>query len=216
MNLQTSAKPSATWRKVIAAFSAIAAVTSLIIWNTQNPPEIPPETALLAEAPSKAAPSNPPPSALVQPSSIAQAETQTRAASLEGDEEKIQTWLTQSPSTDAAAEAFLANWERLSEAGKLAAAPHMVNLVPDARHAALAGLLLNPQTSSGVKQILFADTLNRPDAIKWPLLLKVMEAKSHPFSMDARNTLSLVLGTDAGDDWPRWRELVRTRLLPAP
>ena len=132
------------------------------------------------------------------------------------DEEKINTWLTGFDDTNLTAAAFLAGWNQLSEPGRTAAAPHLLNLVPDDRFEALAGILLDPATNGNVKDILFAGILNRDDALKWPLILRVMEQKNHPHSQDARNMLTVVLGKDLGDDWPRWRELMRTQLLKQP
>jgi hypothetical protein len=89
-------------------------------------------------------------------------------------------------------------------------------LVSDERFSAVADIMLDPRTSTEVKDVLFAGVLNRPDAVKWPLILKVMEQQDHPHSQDARNILSVVLGGDYGEDWGRWRTLVSTRLLEQP
>ncbi len=129
------------------------------------------------------------------------------------DEEKIHAWLTGIDDTNEIAAAMLAGWNQLSESGKTAAAPHLLNLVPDERFEVLSDILLNPATNGDVKGILFAGILNRGDAIKWPLIVRVMEQKEHPHSQEARNMLGVVLGKDLGDDWPAWRELVRTELL---
>lgn len=129
------------------------------------------------------------------------------------DEEKIHAWLTGFDDTNEVAAAILSGWKQLSEPGRTAAAPHLLNLVPNERFQDLAAILLDPATNSDVKDILFAGILNRDDAFKWPLIVRVMEQKNHPHSQDARNMLTVVLGKDLGDDWPQWRELMRTELL---
>lgn len=130
------------------------------------------------------------------------------------DEEKIHAWLTGIDDTNEIASAILAGWKQLSEPGRTAAAPHLLNLVPDERFEELATILLDPATNGDVKDILFAGILNRGDSLKWPLIVRVMEQKNHPHSQDARNMLTVVLGKDLGDDWPAWRDLMRTQLLP--
>lgn len=132
------------------------------------------------------------------------------------DEERIHAWLTGFDDTNETAAAILAGWKQLSEAGRTAAAPHLLNLVPDERFEDLAQILLDPATNGDVKDILFAGILNREDALKWPLIVRIMEQKTHPHSEDARKMLTVVLGKDLGDDWPRWRELMRTQLLKQP
>ncbi len=129
------------------------------------------------------------------------------------DEAKIHTWLTGFDDTNEIAAAILAGWKQLSEPGRTAAAPHLLNLVPDERFDALTDILMEPATNGDVKGILFAGILNRGDEIKWPLIIRVMEQKNHPHSQEARNMLTVVLGKDLGDDWPAWRELIRTQLL---
>ncbi|MCE9520484.1 MAG: hypothetical protein K8R87_13135 [Verrucomicrobia bacterium] len=137
----------------------------------------------------------------------------TPAAVPREDEDKIHAWLTGFDDTNEIAAAILAGWKQLSEPGRTAAAPHLLNLVPDERFTALADILMDPTTNGEVKDIFFAGVLNRGDEIKWPLILRVMEQKDHPHSQEARNMLTVVLGKDLGDDWPAWRELMRTQLL---
>jgi hypothetical protein len=132
------------------------------------------------------------------------------------DEDKIYAWLTGFDDPNQVAEAILTGWPALSEGGRTAAAPHLLNLVSDEHFGRVADIMLDPRTSTEVKDILFAGVLNRPDAVKWPLILQVMEQKDHPHSQDARNILSVVLGGDYGEDWSRWRTLVSTRLLDQP
>ncbi len=195
----------------------LAVVAGVGVWIISRDEPVPaprpastPQTAAVTAKP-QAAP--PPADTSPEPRPFAQVtpETVPRA-----DEEKIDAWLTGFDDTNETAAAILAGWNQLSEPGRTAAAPHLLNLVPDDRFESLARILLDPATNNHVKDILFAGILNRDDALKWPLILRVMEQKNHPRSQDARNMLTVVLGQDLGDDWPRWRELLQTQLLRQP
>jgi hypothetical protein len=129
------------------------------------------------------------------------------------DEDRLHLWLTESETPADAASNILASWKDLSEPGRTAAAQHLANLVADDQFAPVANILLDPQSSRDVKSILFADILNRPDALKWPLIMKVLETKDHPLSPEARNILTVVLGRDYGDDWAKWQQHVDKDLL---
>lgn len=129
------------------------------------------------------------------------------------EEEKLHHWLTESETPADAAAAMLADWKNLSEPGKVATARHLSNLVADGQFAPLQNLLLAPDTSREVKEVLFTDMLNRPNPLKWPVIFQIMRQKDHPFSTDARNMLSVVLGADYGDDWAKWQERVQEDLV---
>lgn len=130
----------------------------------------------------------------------------------QAEEEKLHQWLTESETPADAAAAMLADWKNLSEPGKVATSRHLANLVADDQFAPLQGLLLASDTSREVKEVLFADMLNRPNQLKWPVIFKIMQQKTHPLSNDARNMLSVVLGADYGDDWAKWEEKVNSDL----
>lgn len=163
-------------------------------------------------APPESAPATP--SALPPPLALAPGATASVADAVpREEEERIFKWLTESETPAAAAEAMLANWNQLSESGKLAAARHVVNLVPDEHFAPMEGLLLDAEIGPEVKEVIFADLLNRPDEIKWPLFLKVMKQQGNPLSLEARRMLSIVLGVDLKDDWIQWQDRVQRDLL---
>ena len=128
------------------------------------------------------------------------------------EEQKLHHWLTESETPADAAEAMLADWKNLSEPGKIATSRHLANLVADDKFEPLKDLLLTTETSREVKEVLFADMLNRPNELKWPIIFQIMQQKTHPFSQDARNMLSVVLGADYGDDWAKWEERVKADL----
>lgn len=130
-------------------------------------------------------------------------------------EERIHKWLTETASTDEAAREILKGWPTLSEEDKVQAAPHLLNLLPDEQFGAVSKMLMDPTTNREVMDLFFADSLNRPDEIKWPLLVEVMSHKNHPLAQEARDILNVALGEDFGDDWNRWRLKVNQDLLQA-
>ncbi|HEY2572526.1 MAG TPA: hypothetical protein VGH65_00610 [Verrucomicrobiaceae bacterium] len=177
-------------------------------------------SAPLSESP--APKSVPPPMPPPAPKAAAKSPTQPEIATAvtpapaplpREDELKIHNWLTGFDDTNETAAAILAGWKNLSEPGKTAAAPHLLNLVPDERFEDLAKILLDPSSNTDVKDILFAGILNRDNALKWPLIVRVMQQKNNPHSQDARTMLTVVLGKDYGDDWPQWQKEVQARLL---
>lgn len=131
----------------------------------------------------------------------------------ESEQQLIFDWLTESETPAAAGEAMLTHWEELTPQGKVAVSRHLVNLVADDRFESLAGLMLDEENSVEVKEIIFADVLNRPDEVKWPLLLKVLEQETNPLSAEARRVLGFVLGADYKDDWAAWREHAQRELM---
>lgn len=205
--------PILSW-PVIALILAIVAGLGWWIMEPNAPAPAPPPPPQ-ADAGKAKRTTQPPPAAGAAPVTTEPASpTPVPATVPREDEEKIHAWLTGFDDTNQIAAAILAGWKHLSEPGRTAAAPHLLNLVPDERFEDLATILLDPSTNGDVKDILFAGILNRDDSLKWPLIVRVMEQKNHPHSQDARNMLTVVLGQDVGDDWPRWRELLRTQLLP--
>ncbi len=84
--------------------------------------------------------------------------------------------------------------------------------LPDSAYASASVRLLNPQTHGRVLGVLFADLLERPDAIALPTLLAIAENPAHPFSAQARENLELLLRKNYGADWPRWDAAVHEAL----
>jgi hypothetical protein len=197
---------------------AITIAIGLGWWVAQREDEAPATTPTPGSDVGKSPviPTTPPTNGGVTPPAAAPSQAIMPTSTPRLDEEKIHNWLTGFDDTNEVASAILAGWKDLSEPGKTAAAPHLMNLVPDERFESLADLLLDPATNDDVKGIIFAGMLNRSDEIKWPLIVRVMEQKNHLFSQDARNMLTVVLGKDLGDDWANWRELVKSQLLKQP
>ena len=73
-------------------------------------------------------------------------------------------------------------------------------------------LLANPQTHGSVKNVLFADLIERPDAITLPALLRIARTPNHPYAKFAHDNLDLLVGEDFGADWPKWEAAVQKTL----
>jgi hypothetical protein len=80
-----------------------------------------------------------------------------------------------------------------------------VDSLPDADYAALAlPVVTNPRTHNRAMSVLFADLMERPDAITLPALLKIARNSEHAFAPSAKDNLQLLLNADFGTDWARW------------
>jgi hypothetical protein len=100
---------------------------------------------------------------------------------------------------------LLAMFPLLSEDGQVEVAQHLSNLVPDEEYASFGGYLTNPAIPESVLDILLSDALNRPNALKLPLLLEVARDPQNPKSGEAKDLLELYLEEDYGNDWDQWR-----------
>lgn len=180
--------------------------------SSPKPVVLPPATTASNEA---SKPAETPPPVVQNPTPVMPTTPTPPPVSMEvpqEEEQKLHQWLTESETPADAAEAMLADWKNLSEPGKVATSRHLANLVADDKFEPLKNLLLTTETSREVKEVLFADMLNRPNELKWPIIFQIMQQKTHPFSQDARNMLSVVLGADYGDDWAKWEERVKADL----
>ena len=95
------------------------------------------------------------------------------------------------------------------------AAGQAVEKLPDADYPTTAlPVVTNPETHGQVLSVLFADLLERPDAIALPALLTIAKNADHPFAPSALDDLRLLLSADHGTDWPRWEAAIRQKLTP--
>ena len=93
------------------------------------------------------------------------------------------------------------------------AAEQAVEKLPDADYPATAlPVVTNPETHGQVLSVLFADLLERPDAITLPALLTIAKNPDHPFAPSALDDLRLLLNADYGSDWSRWDAAIRQKL----
>ena len=87
-----------------------------------------------------------------------------------------------------------------------------MEVLRDPDYAAIAQpVLVNPQTGGAILSVLFADVMQRPDAIALPALLQVARSPEHPYASYARDNLALLVGHDWAADWPAWEAAVRQR-----
>lgn len=85
--------------------------------------------------------------------------------------------------------------------------------LPDRDYAAVAlPAVTNPATAGQAMSVLFADLMERPDAITLPALLSIAQNPRHPFAAPALDNLRLLLRTDFGNDWTKWAAAVDQRL----
>jgi hypothetical protein len=97
---------------------------------------------------------------------------------------------------------------RLPEEGQVEVARHLSNLMPDQDYPALGKYLADPKMPEAVLEVLLGDALNRPNAIKLPMLLSVARQPDHPKAGEAKDILELFLEENFGDDWNLWQTKV--------
>ena len=108
---------------------------------------------------------------------------------------------------------LLAMIATLPEEALTAASEEAVKRLPDADYNAVAlPLVTNPQTHGLVESVLFADLMERPDAITLPALLRIARTPNHPYAKFAHDNLDLLVGEDFGVDWPKWDAAVQKAL----
>ena len=113
------------------------------------------------------------------------------------------------------ARAIFALLPSLPESALATAAEQAVEKLPDADYPATAlPVITNPETHGQVLSVLFADLLERPDAITLPALLTIAKNPDHPFAPSALDDLRLLLNADHDTDWPRWEAAIREKLAP--
>lgn len=103
---------------------------------------------------------------------------------------------------------------RLPEEALATATEQAIERLPDADYSAtVLPALSNSQTHGQVLSVLFADLMERPDAITLPALLNIAQNPAHPFAAPALDNLRLLLRGDFGTDWKKWSEAVDAALL---
>ena len=113
----------------------------------------------------------------------------------------------------AKARRLLAMIPTLPEDAFTAASEEAVKRLPDADYDSIAlPVVTNPQTHGQVESVLFADLMERPDAITLPALLRIARTPNHPYAKFAHDNLDLLVGEDFGADWPKWEAAVQKTL----
>jgi hypothetical protein len=117
----------------------------------------------------------------------------------------------------AKAKQLMAMFPRLPEDGQVEVAQHLANLTDDKDFAPLGAYLVDPATPETVVDVLMADLLNRPNAVKLPLLLGVAQScPDHKTAEEAKEVLALFLDEDYGTDWAVWQTKLQKWLADNP
>lgn len=96
--------------------------------------------------------------------------------------------------------------------GQTAAAQHIVNLIADKDYLQVLPYIKNPRMETGFQEIIVAESLNRPDEVKLPVLLTAARTPKHPMAETAVSVLSVLLDANHGTDWSKWEEAVNKAL----
>jgi len=105
---------------------------------------------------------------------------------------------------------------RIPEAGQAETAQHIANLLADEDYPAFGAWFTNTNTAVAVQEVVLADLLNRPNAIKLPLLLEAVRTPQHAKATEARELLELYLEKDYGSDWEAWQKALEDWLRENP
>jgi hypothetical protein len=120
-------------------------------------------------------------------------------------EDKLEDILGSDADEPIKAQQLLALFPRLPEDGQVEVAQHLSNLVADEAYAPLGKFLTDAKLPEPVLDVLLVDLLNRPNAVKLPLLLEVARDPQHPKAAEAKDLLELYLEEDYGTDWNKWQ-----------
>jgi len=93
--------------------------------------------------------------------------------------------------------------------GHLEATQHMVNLLSDESYQPALQKLVNPATPPEVMEVIYSDVLNRPNAVKLPVLINLLAVPGHPLRGEALDTLQIFVGRDLGNDTQAWSAAVQ-------
>jgi hypothetical protein len=96
--------------------------------------------------------------------------------------------------------------------GQTAAAQHIVNLIADKDYLQMLPYIKNPRMETGFQEIIVAESLNRPDEVKLPVLLMAARTPKHPMADTAVSVLSVLLDANHGSDWAKWEDAVNKSL----
>src|SRR5664280_135801 len=91
----------------------------------------------------------------------------------------------------------------LPEEGQTQAAEHLENLVPDDNYSPLGQLLQNSKLSESVLDVLMSDLLNRPNAVKLPMLLQLAQSLDNPKADESKDLMELYLDEEDPAKWPQ-------------
>ncbi|MDB6074746.1 MAG: hypothetical protein JWO89_2386 [Verrucomicrobiaceae bacterium] len=154
------------------------------------------------------APTTAPPAMLLSPAGNSTAEQRAREAA----DQKVGLLLAQNPTVEGAREKLLVLFPGFTPYEKIAAAPHIVNLVGDEQLGTVVDFLKNPTTPIEAQETFFNDMLNRPPQLGWPVLVDIIGTQNHPLASRAKELLTTIVGNDHGNDVTAWLQGVQAQL----
>jgi hypothetical protein len=129
---------------------------------------------------------------------------------------KVTQVLTSGAAPADQAQSLLTLFPSLPPATQIEAAHHISNLLPNESYSTWSGYLTNTAAAPEVRNVIYADLMQRPNGIKLPMLLELARAPATGRSPEALALLRHVLGADYGTDWLRWQQGIEARLKSQP
>jgi hypothetical protein len=127
-------------------------------------------------------------------------------------ERKIDEALRSNAEPPAIAQLLLQQVPTMPGEGQAASARHIANLIPDQDYLTVLPYVQNTRLDAGFQEVIVAESLNRSDAVKLPVLLMAARTPQHPMADIAKSTLAFLLDADHGSDWGKWESAVRESL----
>lgn len=178
-----------------------------------------------SEHPAQAAAQSPAPAAAEAPGLVPAApapatasETAAKSAPLPAPEglplweRKIDEALRSNADPPAIAQLLLQQVPAMPGEGQAASARHIANLIPDEDYLKVLPYVQNTRLDPGFQEVIVAESLNRSDAVKLPVLLSAARTPQHPMAEIAKSTLAFLLDADHGTDWAKWDAAVKQSL----
>jgi hypothetical protein len=154
-----------------------------------------------------------PPSSLTPESKpMKTAEAPAKNEGIPAWELKIDDALRSNAEPAAIAQVLLQQVPSIPGEGQLSSARHIVNLMPDKDYLSVLPYVRNTKLDPGFQEVIVAESLNRPDAVKLPLLLAAAQTPNHPMAEIAKSTLAFLLDANFENDWGRWETAVKEAL----
>jgi hypothetical protein len=125
---------------------------------------------------------------------------------------KIDEALRSNAETPAIAQMLLQQINGMPGEGQFASARHIVNLLPDKDYLTVLPYVQNTRLDPGFQEVVVAESLNRSDEVKLPVLLAAARTPNHPMAEIAKSTLGFLLENNFGEDWGRWEAAVKEAL----
>jgi hypothetical protein len=127
-------------------------------------------------------------------------------------ERKIDEALRSNAEPPAIAQLLLQQVPSMPGEGQAASARHIANLIPDKDYLTVLPYVQNTRLDPGFQEVMVAESLNRADSVKLPVLLAAARTPQHPMAEIAKSTLVFLLDADHGTDWAKWEAAVRQSL----